>query len=70
MHKLTDAMSTNEVAEVLGVTERTVRNLCKNKDITHYRIGKKIVITKTDLENYIESLKVEKEKKNHESNRY
>ena len=61
MHNLKEAMSTSDVAEILGVTERTVRNMCKNKQITHYRIGSKIVITKTDLDNYIESLKVEKE---------
>jgi len=61
MPDLKNAYSTTDVADMLGVTERTVRNLCKSKEITHYRIGKKIVITETDCENYINSLKVEKE---------
>lgn len=67
MNEMLKGMSTKEVAEVLGVSDRTVRTLCKNKEITHYRIGTKIVITESDLQNYIESLKVEKENKENDS---
>ena len=61
MVNLNNGMSTKEVAEIIGVSERTVRNICKNKQMVHYKIGTKIVVLPEDLENYINSLKIEKE---------
>lgn len=61
MVNLADALTTKTVAEMLGVSDRTVRSLCNDKQITHYRIGTKIVILPEDLRQYIENLKVEKE---------
>ena len=54
-------MSTKQVDEILGVSERTVRNICKSKELAHYKVGTKIVVLPEDLTNYINSLKIEKE---------
>lgn len=61
MVNLNEGMSTKEVAEFIGVSERTVRNICKQKQLVHYKVGTKIVVLPEDLKNYIESLKIEKE---------
>lgn len=61
MVNLNEGMSTKQVAEILGVSERTVRNICKLKQLVHYKVGTKIVVLPEDLTNYINSLKVEKE---------
>lgn len=61
MVNLKEGMSTKEVSEILGVTERTVRNICKSKLLVHYKLGTKIVVLPEDLTNYINTLKVEKE---------
>lgn len=61
MVNLNEGMTTKEVSDILGVSERTVRNICKSKSIVHYKVGTKIVILPEDLSNYINSLKVEKE---------
>ena len=62
MVNLNEGMSTKQVAEILGVSERTVRNICKLKQMVHYKVGTKIVVLPEDLTNYINSLKIEKEK--------
>lgn len=61
MVNLNEGMSTKQVAEILGVSERTVRNICKSKELAHYKVGTKIVVLPEDLTKYINSLKVEKE---------
>ena len=61
MVNLSEALSTKQVAEMLGVSDRTVRTMCIEKQIAHYRIGTKIVILPEDLRNYIENLRIEKE---------
>lgn len=61
MVNLNEGMSTKEVAEILGVSERTVRNICKSKELAHYKVGTKIVVLPEDLTKYINSLKIEKE---------
>lgn len=61
MVNLNEGMSTKQVAEILGVSERTVRNICKSKELAHYKVGTKIVVLPEDLTNYINSLKIEKE---------
>ena len=62
MVNLNEGMTTKEVSEVIGVSERTVRNICKAKKLTHYKIGTKIVVLPEDLKIYINSLKIEEEK--------
>ena len=61
MNLAQESYSTKEVAEILGLTERTVRNYCTQKKLSHYKIGTKIYILKTDLEKFITKLKVEGE---------
>ena len=61
MVNLNEGMTTKDVADILCVSERTVRNICKLKQLVHYKVGTKIVILPEDLNNYINSLKVEKE---------
>lgn len=61
MVNLNEGMTTKTVAEILSVSERTVRNICKAKQLVHYKVGTKIVVLPEDLTNYINSLKVEKE---------
>ena len=57
-----DKLTVSEVAQILGVSDRTVRNYCNTKALEHYRIATKIYVSKEDLEKFIKSLKVEKEK--------
>ena len=53
-------MTTKEVAELLGVSDRTIRNYCKEQKLTHYIFGGKILILPEDVEEFVESLKVER----------
>lgn len=46
-----------EVAKMLSVSERTVRNLCNRGEIPHITVGSQIRIDKEDLQNYIKSNK-------------
>lgn len=66
MPNLSDGFSTEEVAERLGVSDRTVRNYCKNKLLEHYRMGNRIIIMPDDLEKFIKNLKVKKESNENE----
>lgn len=62
---LENSLSTAEVAELLRVSERTIRNYCKDKLITHYRIGGKIVISPQDVDEFIKNhAKIEAKKEN------
>lgn len=54
-------MTTEDVAKLLNVSDRTIRNYCKSKKLEHYRIANKIVILPEDLEKFIESMKVKGE---------
>ena len=67
MSILENSLTTQQVAEMLGVSERTVRNYCKDKLITHYKIGGKITIEKKDVDEFItRHVKVEAKKENEE----
>ena len=54
-------LTTSEAAEILRVSERMVRKLCDERKITHSKIGRNIKIEKSDLEEYLKSIKIEKE---------
>ncbi|MBE7054414.1 MAG: helix-turn-helix domain-containing protein [Ruminococcaceae bacterium] len=58
---LNNGMTTEDVAKLLNVSDRTIRNYCKSKKLEHYRIANKIVILPEDLEKFIESMKVKGE---------
>ena len=43
-----------DIAEVLSVSERTVRNFIQNGDLTAYRFGREYKVKETDLKQFIE----------------
>lgn len=47
----------NDVAEILKISARTVRNLCYSGDLPHNKIGGQIRISETDLQNYLNQTK-------------
>ena len=57
MSKGADAMpellTVEAVAEILNVSDRTIRRLCTKGDIPHLYVGSQLRIEKSDLENYI-----------------
>ena len=57
-------MTTKEVAEMLNVSDRSIRNYCKSQKLTHYIFGGKILILPEDVEEFIQSLKIERKKEN------
>ena len=52
------AFSVIEASKKLGVSEITVRRLIKKKSIPHRRIGDRYLFTESDIENYLESVKI------------
>lgn len=56
--------TTLEVAELLKVSDRTVRNLCVNGDIEFNRIGSQIRISDTQLNTYLSQSNSKGEKEN------
>jgi excisionase family DNA binding protein len=50
-------LTVNDVAEILGVTGKTVRNLVKAGAISHIKVGRLIRIPKDKLVDYLESTK-------------
>ena len=50
-------LSISEVANILTVSDRTVRRLCNNEKIPHYTIGGQIKVDEIDLQNYLKKNK-------------
>ena len=48
-----NALSAQDVAEMLGVSKSTIYNLIKNGDITSYKVGRKVRFTEDDVKSYI-----------------
>ncbi len=46
-------LNVNNVAEILGVTPKTVRNLIKTKTITSIKVGRLVRIPKDSLIDYL-----------------
>lgn len=44
-----DLLNTNDVAQILGVSQQMVRNLIKDQKITSIKIGREYRITKDNL---------------------
>lgn len=49
--------SVEEVAQMLNVSDRTIRRLCQREEIPHIYIGSQIRITENDLQNYLSNNK-------------
>lgn len=47
-------LSVNEVAQILGVTDKTVRNLVKTKQLSGVKVGRLIRIPKDKIIDYLE----------------
>ena len=45
--------TTLEVADLLKISDRTVRTLCSSGELEHNRIGSQIRISETALNNYL-----------------
>ena len=59
----TEYMNTKDAAHYLGVSDRTVRNLCKARKLTHELIGNRnIRIKKEWLDAYLDSIRVDAER--------
>ena len=55
-----DFLSTEEVADILGVDRRTVQRLCSERKIRHRRVTpKKIVIKREWVDEYLHSVTIE-----------
>lgn len=59
--------TTLEIAELLKISDRTVRNLCINGDIEHNRIGSQIRISETQLNYYLNKSSSKEKENNNES---
>jgi len=51
------AMTTEQIAQRLQVSERTVRRMIKDKELLAYKIGKEWRVDEPDLKAYIARLK-------------
>ena len=47
-------LNVNNVAEILGVTPKTVRNLIKSKTISSIKVGRLVRVTKESLIDYLQ----------------
>lgn len=56
-------LNSKDAASYLGVSDKTVRNLCKAKKLTHELLGNRnIRIKKEWLDAYLDSIRVDAEK--------
>ena len=53
--KLQQTLNTRQIADLLDVSESTVRSLLKNGSIRHIKIGGRLRVLREDLEKYVES---------------
>lgn len=49
------AFSVKEIQEMLGIPPSTTQELCKNGTLKTFKIGRKYLILRKDLYNYIQS---------------
>ena len=50
-----DILTVSQVAEALGIGKKSVYTLIREKELGHIRIGRKIIIPKYCLEDFIDS---------------
>lgn len=51
-----DALSTNEVARRTGVCERTVRRAIANNQIASFRLGRRLLVPRSEVERILSPL--------------
>lgn len=51
-------LTVSDVSEMLGVSDRTVRNWVQGGNLTAYRFGREYKITQTDLNEFIKQSQV------------
>ena len=52
-------MNSTDAAEYLGVSDRTIRELCRTRQLEHERLnGRNLRFKKEWLDNYLESIRV------------
>ena len=62
-------LSPREAAEILGVSDRTVRNLCEQRKLKHRRLSaRNIQIKREWLDDYLSSIIIEPETGEHSNN--
>lgn len=54
---MNSSLNAIEVAEMLNITKNTVYEMIKRGELPSYKVGRKIRIDKSDVENYINSQK-------------
>jgi len=52
-----ELLTVDDVANILNVSDRTVRRLCDREEIPHIYIGSQVRFEKSDLENYLKTNK-------------
>lgn len=53
-----NALTTSEVALVLGLSESRIRHLVSDRKIPHYRQGSKVFFSKSEIEDWLLSQRV------------
>jgi len=51
--------SVTETSKILGVSEVTLRRLIKLRRISYRKIGDRYLFSQSDIDNYVESVKVQ-----------
>lgn len=60
----TEYLTTKQAAEYLGLSDKTVRNLCAEKKITHRRLSERIIQFKPEwLDEYLNSITIQRQSK-------
>jgi excisionase family DNA binding protein len=52
-------LSVEEAAPILGVSVFTVRKLIRQRAVPYYRVGRRVVLDRDDLERYLRQHRVE-----------
>ncbi len=59
----TQWLSVEDIAKELGLTEDTIRNYIRNKQLIAYRMGRDYRIKREDYEKFLEKRRTDKEDK-------
>ena len=55
---MTKGLSVAEVSELVGVSKNYIQNACARGELSHFRLGRRIIIDKVDLDKWMENKKV------------